>query len=547
MSQRPEALFAPEAAGLRLAGWLSVLAGLIWLPQAWCAARVLAGLLEALGPGARLDQSALIGFLICGFLRALIQDRAEDLAQRRALEAVGRLRAEVLERESLRGVLRPAGALASVLSEQVEMLRPFAARYLMARLRVMVLPLAVLVASLTVSWAAALILLVTGPVVPVFMALIGQAAARASRAQLDQMGTIGARLADHIAALPDIRLLGARAAFLADFEAAAVDLQKRSMRVLGIAFLSSTVLELFAAIGVAMMAIYCGFSLLGLVSFGLWQGAMSPAAGIFLLLLAPDFYQPLRDLAAVWHDRASAEAVAEVLAEGAGEADMLGQGGPAAELSGVIELRGVTRHGIRYPDFSFAPGESLALTGPSGAGKTTLLRLIAGLEAPDAGQILVAGAPLDASSADPWRAGIGWMAQMPHFLDDSLGANLAMGRLGDLDAVLALAAADRLVAGLPDGLSHRLGESGSGVSGGEARRLTLARALWGQPRLILADEPSADLDRETADLVSAGLMAAHRNGAGLIIATHDGALAARMSRQIVLGAPQAKGAGDGEQ
>lgn len=542
-----EALLGPEIAPLRLAGAISVISGLLWLPQAWLAAVVLAGWLQGQGQGLGANLWAIGGFLLVALLRAFLQFWADNRAQVLALTALGRLRAEVLLRESQRGVPRAAGELASIVSEQLEMLRPFASRYLMVRMRVLVLPLAILGVSFAISWVAGLILLVTGPSVPVFMALIGQAAARASRAQLDQMGTMGAQLADRIAALPDIRLLDARAVILRDFEAAAADLHKRSMRVLGIAFLSSTVLELFAAIGVAMMAIFCGFSLLGLVDFGMWATPLTPVCGIFLLLLAPEFFQPLRDLAVVWHDRAAAEALVEVLDDVLDKdgsdtfeaTQMLGLGGGAGSGGGMgrseLSVRGVVRHGIRYPDFSLAPGESLALTGPSGCGKTTLLRMIAGLERPDEGTIFVAGQPLDGSNADDWRHALGWMGQMPHFLDQSLEGNLRMGRAGDLDEALRLAAADHVIAGLDDGLGHRLGETGSGVSGGEARRLTLARALLGKPGLILADEPSADLDAKTAWQVLEGLLAAHRQGATLILATHDEALATQMSRQLDLG------------
>lgn len=524
------ALLAPEMARLRRASALAVASGLLWIPQAWFAAKAIAALIGFAAP----DMQDLLGFLILGALRAALSFVSDGIAQRAALDATSGLRARVLAQESRRAVPAPAGEVASILSEQAETLRPYAARYLPVRARVAMVPLAILLAALWQSWAAALILLICGPTIPLFMALIGQAAGRASRAQLDQMGTMGALLADRAAALPDIRLLGARARLVDSFTASAEELRRRTMRVLSIAFLSSTVLELFAALGVAMMAVFCGFSLLGQIGFGTWGVQMMPVSGVFLLLLAPEFFQPMRDFAGVWHDRAGAEALAGALANRDGP-EMAGQGAPATPLPmGAIRLVGVIKNEIRYPEVVIAPGASVAVTGPSGAGKTTLLRMLAGLEQPDQGRIEIGGAVLAPTNADHWRANLGWMPQAPHFLNAPVAQNLRMGREVALDGPLRSAEAAHVVAGLPKGLETRLGETGAGVSGGEARRLTLARALAGEPRLILADEPTADLDDRTARQIAAALQAAHRAGAGLIVATHDPQLAAGMAQRIDL-------------
>lgn len=525
-------ILAPEWPHLRRAALLAVLSGLLWLPLAFCAATALAGLIEG-----RLALPALAGLALCGILRALLTHLAEARAQRIALAATSRLRGGLLARVARRADLPRAGALASLASEQAALIRPYAARYVLAQMRVMVLPLAVLACAFATAWAAGLILLIAGPAIPVFMALIGHAAGRASREQLADMGSMSALLADRIAALPDIRLLGASAALGRDFARAAEALRRASMRVLGIAFLSSTVLELFAALGIAMMAVFCGFSLLGEIGFGTWGAPLGISQALFLLLIAPEFFQPLRDLAAAWHDRASADAAAAALhAASQPQAVIAGQGGPAPAIARCgFALRGVVSRGIAFPDQELTPGAALAITGPSGAGKSTLLRLIAGLERPDQGAVLLNGWPLGVENADRWRAGLGWMPQGVHFLDDTLEANLRMGRPGDLTPALTRAAAAHLVAALPQGLQTRLGERGAGLSGGEGRRLTLARALHGAPCLILADEPTADLDAATAADVTRGLLAAHRAGAGLIVATHDPALVAAIGREYRIG------------
>jgi ATP-binding cassette, subfamily C, bacterial CydD len=164
-----------------------------------------------------------------------------------------------------------------------------------------------------------------------------------------------------------------------------------------------------------------------------------------------------------------------------------------------------------------------------------VLRLIAGLLPPLSGQVLVAGETLDATTADAWRARLGWMPQSPHFFHASLRHNVTLGADADVMVALSQAQIADVVAAMPQGLNTRLGETGGGLSGGEARRLTLARAICGAPDVILADEPTADLDAATAQAVTDGLLAQVRRGATLVVATHDPNLAAQMDRIILLG------------
>ncbi len=518
----------------------SVLAGLIWPMQAAIVAYALGSLLS----GADIS-AGLVGasYIILGGLRAFLGMLSETQADNAAEAAIIAARARIVDTEAQRAANSPfggAGSISALASEKLDMLGPYVTRYAPAQARVMVLPIVIFALTLTQSWAAALVLLISGPLIPVFMALVGFAAKEASERQMSEIGSLNDMLVERLSALVDIRLLGANQTVMAEFSSQAGDLRQRTMAVLRVAFLSSTVLELFAAIGVAMVAVYVGFSLLGVLEFGTWGAALTPEAGIFLLLLAPEYYQPLRDLSGAWHDKASAEAVAKELSEwDAGEtASVLGEGGPATPLSGpaTIRLRGCALlSGLRLPDIAIEAGETVALVGPSGAGKTTVLRLMAGLLAPTSGAVTVAGTPLSAQTADAWRAQVGWMPQLPHFLNASLRQNLTLGRQGDAAQALQQAAVSDVVAALPQGLNTRLGETGGGLSGGEARRLTLARAIYGAPDVILADEPTADLDAATAQAVTNGLLAQAKRGATLVVATHDSNLAARMDRIIKLG------------
>ncbi|WP_308424332.1 thiol reductant ABC exporter subunit CydD [Roseovarius pacificus] len=521
---------------------------LLWIPQAWFAASLIAGLLQQSSTQDMTTKLAL--FALLGGVRVGLDHFAQTRLVRDARRSVATLRQDLLNREAGRSPsddARPdSGALAALLTEKLDMLIPALTRYQPAMMRVRTVPPVILVLALWHSWAVGLVLLVAGPLIPVFQALVGMAAKQASAQQLEEVSTLNTMLLDRLRALPDLRLLGAVGRMTEDFRLRADALRERSMRVLRLAFLSSTVLELFSAIGVAMVAVYVGFLLLGQIDFGYWASPLNATEGIWLLMLAPAFFEPLRELAAAWHDKAAAEAVNDELdVLQAGEfLPLPGGTGRAPALQGPAHIRtrslGVqlADHRIVFPDLDIPPGARVALTGPSGSGKSTLLACLAALRTPDHGTIEVAGHVLDPATAAAWRARLGWLPQDVHFLNRSLLGNLLLnGRKVDdptLQSALQKAQADRIVARLPHGLHTRLGETGVGVSGGEARRLLIARLWLSQADVILADEPTADLDRITADAVTDALLDLSASGRTLIVATHDAALADRMDRVVSL-------------
>ena len=531
------------------AGSLASVSALLWIGQAWVAAELIGELVGGLAtPGHALRAAGV--FLALGLLRHVGDFAGGRLAFRAAQRIVAEKRAALVESESLASPFavaeRTSAAVATLIGTKLDLLIPWMTRYRIAAIKVAIVPLAILAATFFWSWAAGIILLVAGPLIPVFMALIGYAARLASERHMAETGTLNVMLLEWLNAGADIRLLDAEAATVACFDGAADSLRQRSMAVLRIAFLSSTVLELFSALGIALVAVYVGFTLLGTFAFGTYAAPLTVAGGIFILLLTPDFFQPLRELAAAWHDRAAALAVAGEIAEleGRAAAHILGRGTKAEPLVGppTVVVSGLAYEAagrtVRFPDFTLRPGEKLAVTGESGVGKTTLLALIAGLIRPSAGAIAVAGVPLNDAAADAWRQRIGYVGQHPHMLNASLRVNVALSEARAdperLTQALKAAAAEDILAGLPRGVETRLGESGAGVSGGEARRLTIARAIYAGASVILADEPTADLDSSTADKVTDALIAAAREGASLIVATHDPRLAARMDREIAL-------------
>ncbi|MCI4662296.1 MAG: ATP-binding cassette domain-containing protein [Neomegalonema sp.] len=560
-------LIGTERRALRLGSGVLVLANLLWIGQA---ASIAVAFERLSAPGAPVAIGAILLPVLCFLGLTALRLGLDAIGQSLIRAAASRIVTEArralafhLSIAALGAETLSSGAAAALGAEKLEMLRPALIRFEPARLRVAVVPLMMLAAVAWISWAAALVLLVAGPLIPLFMALIGMAAREESERQMLQIGSMNAVLLDRLRGLVDIRLMGAGERVALDFEQRAEGLRAQTMRVLRIAFLSSAVLELFAALGVAMIAVYIGFSLLGVLGFGSWGAPISLGGGLFVLMLAPEFFQPLRDFAAAWHDRAAARAVeAEFDALLAGQgARILGLGKRAAPLIGAgrITLEAAALRGLvlRQP-LSFLPGERVALIGPSGAGKSTLLAAIAGLLPLEGGRIELDGVPLTQANADAWRARLAWIGQMPSFLSGSLRANVALaGSAADLpalEAALRRAQAQGIVARAPRGLDTRLGEAGEGVSGGEGRRLAIARAAFKAEQgaeqgeegeaergarlaWVLADEPTADLDAQTAAEVTGGLLALAQGGknrAGLIVATHDPALIAAMDRVVDL-------------
>lgn len=531
-------IIAPVSHQLRIAGTLSVIAGLIWPAQAAALAWAVSG--WATGEMSRTGPAALV-LVLGGLLRALLDHRAGRYLFDAADQTITRERVALIGREARARANITSAEIAALVVQKLPLLQPWITRYHVAMVRVSILPLILLALTFWFSWVAGLVLLIAGPVIPMFMALVGMAAEEASRRQMVEIGAMNAMLMDRLSAMLDIRLLGAADRATADFTDRADSLRIRTMAVLRVAFLSSTVLELFSAIGVAMVAVFVGFTLLGEIGFGSWGTPLGLGEGLFLLLIAPEFFQPFRDMAAAWHDRAAGLSVVSELdaLDAAERVAFLGQGDATAALSGAmtLELSGsvaaISGRNVALPDLQLKAGQSLALTGPSGAGKTTALSVIAGLVPLAEGRISVCGALLDEATADSWRARVALIPQAPHFPDQALRRWLDPDESGaDPWPALKLAEADRVVARLPDGLDTRLGETGGGMSGGEARRLLLARAILSRRELILADEPTADLDPDTAAMVTQTLTRLQEQGHSVIVATHDPALAAAMDRIV---------------
>jgi ATP-binding cassette subfamily C protein CydD len=537
--QSLQALAVPVRGRLRLAGAATVLAGCGLAAQAGLIALAAQRVLVAHVPLPDV-WPLLAGLLAVGVGRALLH----WCARRQADEAVEvlrhQLRLSVVQRLQARGPLwlrgQRAGALAELPATHVDALDGYVGGFLLARMEIAWVPLALLIAVFCVDRIVGGILLLTLPLIPVFMALVGWGAQAASDRQLDALTRMGAHFADRLRGLGLIRLYGRATSELDGVRAAADGVREGSLKVLRIAFLSSAVLEFFASMGVAMVALYLGLSYLGMINL---RGApLDLATGLFCLLLAPEVYAPLRRLAAHYHDRAGAlAAIGQIdAALDEGSADPASDDpAPASTLPAglCVQARDLTlRHAnaatpvLEGLSFDLSPGQHLALAGPSGCGKSTLLEALAGWLRADAGQLM---------RSDGLR--VGYASQRPHLFCGSIADNLRIAAPQATDAQLQAAAEAAqvmsLVHALPQGLETRIGEGGFGLSGGQARRVALARVLLQDPQLLLLDEPTAFLDADTeARLLDALLHFAQ--GRTLVIATHSEAVMQRIGQVLWL-------------
>ena len=434
---------------------------------------------------------------------------------------------------------RQSGELAAVTLEQVDALENYFTRYLPQQMIVGVLPLIMIIAVMPVNWVVGLIFLLTGPLVPVFMALVGMGAASANRNQFLAMARMSGYFLDRLQGLATLKLFGQAHQELANINTIADGFRDKTMAVLRIAFLSSAILEFFSAVAVALVAVYVGLGLLGQIHFGPAE-SISLREALFVLLLAPEFFMPLRQLAIHYHDRAAAlgatDAILAILEQ---DAEVLATDDRHPGSIHLIEFNAVSKsYGERQVltaiTLHIAAGEKIALIGESGAGKTTLLNLLLGFEAPTQGHVVLNGLTVNRERAAQAMA---WVGQNAYIFHGSIKDNIALAdpeasEQRIIDAAQA-AGVTEFSAQLPEGLLTAIGERGYGLSGGQVQRIALARAFLKNAGIILLDEPTANLDAANKTLLLNVIDRLFIDKT-LIIATHDPVVIERMSRRITL-------------
>jgi thiol reductant ABC exporter CydD subunit len=520
---------------------IGLASALLILAQATLLARVVARAFHGASLAAVAHEVLLLVLVSAG--RGVLAWGFEVAGRRGAARVLSELRLALLERRlraqpaALDGV--QGGELAAAAVQGIDALETYYARYLPQLVLACLVPLAVLGWVAPIDSLSAGIMLATLPLVPLFMWLIGRYTEQRQRERWLALALLSNHFLDVVRGLPTLRAFNRGHAQAQRIAEVSERHRRATMATLRLSFLSGSVLELAATLGVALVAVAVGLRLV--------YGDIGLQAGLTVLVLAPELYQPLRRLGAQYHAGADGMAVAERildLLDAPAEAPAARDEHPAPSPAGAtVWMRGVS---FSYParagvvldgfDFELRPGETVALVGESGAGKSTVAALLLGLATPTGGEVGVGEAHLVSCSATAWRRELAWVPQRPTLLRGTVAQNI---RLGDPAAswertreAAALAGADSFIGALPHGYETLVGDGGRALSAGERRRIALARAFLRDAPLVILDEPTADLDAESADVIALAIERLCAQRTVLLIA-HRPELA-RLAERVVL-------------
>lgn len=523
------------------------MAALLVLAQAVLLARVAA---RAFNGATLADVAVPLALLVVVVVaRAITTWGFETIGTRAATGVVSQLRLDLVTARLTGSPTALDGAesaeVATAAVDGVDALEGLFGRYLPQLVLAIVIPVAVLTLVASLDLVSAGLMLLTLPLVPVFFWLIGRATGTRARERWQAMSLLATHFLDVVQGLPTLRAFNRGQAQSARIEQVSDEYRSATMGTLRLAFLSGTVLELAATLGVALVAVTVGVRLV--------NGGIAFEPALTVLVLAPELYLPLRNLAAGFHASSDGAAVADRLLELIEQPVAVAVGATVPpDLSEVpIRFESVS---FAYPDrplaalaglsLAIAPGEAVALVGPSGGGKSTLVSLLLRFHAPSAGRILLGG--IDLADCDPaiWHRQIAWVPQNPTLFRGTVADNIRLGDATASDArvqqAAALAGADGVVDALPKGYATLIGEGGRMISAGERQRIALARAFLRDAPLVILDEPTANLDNENAQIVGEAVDRLRRGRTMLLIA-HDAELAARADRVVGIAGGQIAG------
>ena len=514
-----ERLMRPYRRRLYLPLLLALAVVVLFIWQSALLAALFAGWLNAASAGQKPLSDGLRTILplivMCLLLRPLLSLLKERVLQKLSLHVRHGVRRRLLHALAALGPARSHfgsdGALSTQILEQVDALDGYISRFYVQRTVAVATPLLIAAAVFYHSKLAAVLLLLTAPLVPLFMILVGTAAAKKSRQQLDTLSQLGGRFLDLVRGMPTLRRLNAVAQAEKQVSASALAYQKRTMSVLALAFLSGAVLELFASLAIALVAVYLGLGLIGVLP---WAKGVVPVpyeGALFILLLAPEFYAPLRQLGNDYHAKAQAQAAAEALQPllDASEGKRPSESGikmdlnaaPSLQLVGVRIMGAEGRERLAPTSFAVKAGARIGIGGVSGIGKSSLLQVLLGFSAYE-GRIVLNGEDFTALDKNYLQGQSAYLAQTATLLPGSIADNLRLAKAGadeaEMQKVLSEVGLWDLIQRLPNGLNTPLGERGLGLSGGQQQRLSLAQLLLRDAHFWLLDEPAAHLDEETA-------------------------------------------------
>lgn len=509
---------------------------LVWLFDGWLTSFVQGVPLSdrVTGSGLWLNLALLFG---CMAGRIGIGYAKDYLLSDAGLKVASSVRAKLLGKLGELGQARryfgADGALSTKVIDEPDHLIGYA-RFNVQKMTAVTTPLILAGCVAFYSPMAAVILLVTAPLVPIFMAIIGIATTRKSREQMDALAQLGGRFLDWIRGVNTLSRLGAVDIAVSDIANSSEDYRKRTMDVLKIAFLNSAVLEFLSALSIALVAVYLGFGLMGILPWAKGQLLTTYSTALFILLLVPEFYAPLRRLGAEYHVKGQATASAKSIApmlnfktKALGDIAMTLKSPPAFELKNITAFGDDGRVRLSPTSLTFGAGERTAVMGESGAGKSTLLHILLGFGDFEGDVIVHADgklmryADLDVSRL---RADIGYLSQTVPLLPMSIADNLRLAKPSASDDELVQVLKDvalwDIVNQLPNGINTVLAERGGGLSGGQGHRLAIAQLLLQDAKVWLLDEPTEHLDPKTASMIWA-LLARLSSGKTVIWVTHD--------------------------
>lgn len=438
---------------------------------------------------------------------------------------------------------KTAGAWGTMLIEQVEEMQDFFAKYLPQMALSALIPFMILVVVFPLNWVSGLIFLITAPLIPFFMALVGKKAADANRKNFKALQRLSGHFYDRLQAMTTIRLFDRARDEKEQLHAASEVFRERTMSVLKIAFLSSAVLEFFTSISIALTAVYFGFTFIGELNFGHYGTSVTLFTGLFILILAPEFYQPLRDLGTFYHAKQQAIGAAESIV------DFLNIEEPKQESNKQVinsnencvittsDLIVTSTEGkvlVGPVSFTLETGKKTALVGPSGAGKTSIMNALLGF-LPYQGSLTINGTELSEVDLNSYRSMVSWVGQNPLLVHGTIAENLNLAEktfsTQELQDKIKQAHADEFIDKL--GLDHAIADRSGGLSVGQAQRIALARALLQDGQFWLLDEPTASLDARSESLINESLQSALVNKTALMV-THQLSNLQQMDQILVL-------------
>jgi len=543
-SASPEFLKAQKkttGAYLRFSVGLGLLSGLLLIAQAWCLANIINNVIFEKATVANLSSYFVALFFVYLF-RAGLNWASEYTAVEAALRVKRDLRKKLHDRLFEVGPLslnnERSGELINTVVDGVDALENYYARYLPTMSLVALIPLSILVFIFPIDWISGVIMLVTAPLIPFFMIMIGKGTERLNKKQWRKLARMSAHFLDMIQGLTTLKLFNASRRESQLIARISDDYRKSTMSVLRVAFLSSLLLEFLSTVSIAMVAVLIGFRLM--------YGELDFFYGFFALLLAPEFYQPLRNMGTHYHARMEAIGAAEKMIEILHPDDVESEdtliksaliksalhkgvtvnkdlaSSSSSELSqsssienktlGItdsieIEFKDVSfeyepgRPALQHLSLSIKANENIAIVGSSGAGKSTLMNLLLGFISPQQGEIVINQKPLRQDHLNEWRHNIAWMPQRAHLFQGTIRENICLANPSANDSEMKNAAKsaliDEYIESLPDSYDTLIGERGAGLSGGQIQRIALARAFLKDAPLLLLDEPTAHLDQES--------------------------------------------------